>query len=181
MTIDSDIVRAYELPERVRTYDADMDIMHPLRWKMFEIGLEILPYDETQALDVLDLGVGTGVLVGFGLGVGIGVAVGLGVNVGNINGVEVGVAVCTAVGAGPMVGIGDLVGAIAVVTGSSVAAIVGGGVVEVIGSVAGSKVPGILRIIVGICAAVEGMVGSRVFERAFAAFFDGIFVDSMVD
>jgi ubiquinone/menaquinone biosynthesis C-methylase UbiE len=59
--MDPDSVQAYDIPERVRTYDADMDIMHPLRWKMVEIALEILPYDETQRLDVLDLGVGTGI------------------------------------------------------------------------------------------------------------------------
>ena len=57
----SDSVEAYDLPERVRTYDADMDIMHPLRWKMIEIALEILPFQPTQPLMALDLGVGTGV------------------------------------------------------------------------------------------------------------------------
>ncbi|MDA2925156.1 hypothetical protein MYX65_11005 [Acidobacteria bacterium AH-259-L09] len=58
--MNSDSVKAYDLPERVRTYDADMDIMHPLRWKMIEVALEILPFHQTQSLRALDLGVGTG-------------------------------------------------------------------------------------------------------------------------
>ncbi len=57
----SDSVDAYELPERVRRYDADMDIMHPLRWEMIEVALELLPFHKTQSLKALDLGVGTGV------------------------------------------------------------------------------------------------------------------------
>ena len=58
MTADS--IEAYDLPERVRRYDADMDIMHPLRHKMIEVSLDILPFSDEQALKVLDLGVGTG-------------------------------------------------------------------------------------------------------------------------
>ena len=57
----SSSVESYDLTERVRTYDADMEIMHPLRWKMIEIALEILPFHQTQSLRALDLGVGTGV------------------------------------------------------------------------------------------------------------------------
>jgi tRNA (cmo5U34)-methyltransferase len=57
----SDSVEAYDLPDRVRTYDADMDIMHPLRSKMIEVALEVIPFQQTQALKALDLGVGTGV------------------------------------------------------------------------------------------------------------------------
>lgn len=57
----SSSVESYDLPERVRTYDADMEIMHPLRWKMIEIALEILPFHKTRSLRALDLGVGTGV------------------------------------------------------------------------------------------------------------------------
>jgi len=38
-----------------------MDIMHPLRWKMIEIALEVLPFHHAQPLAALDLGVGTGV------------------------------------------------------------------------------------------------------------------------
>jgi ubiquinone/menaquinone biosynthesis C-methylase UbiE len=37
-----------------------MDIMHPLRHKMIEIALYVLPFPREQALKVLDLGVGTG-------------------------------------------------------------------------------------------------------------------------
>jgi ubiquinone/menaquinone biosynthesis C-methylase UbiE len=58
--MSSDSIDAYDLPERVRRYDADMDIMHPLRHKMIEIALDILPFPDEQALKVLDLGVGTG-------------------------------------------------------------------------------------------------------------------------
>lgn len=57
----SSSVESYDLPERVRTYDADMEIMHPLRWKMIEIALEILPFHKTRSLRALDLGAGTGV------------------------------------------------------------------------------------------------------------------------
>jgi len=57
----SDSVEAYDLPERVHTYDADMDIMHPLRRKMIEIALEVLPFHQARSLRALDLGVGTGV------------------------------------------------------------------------------------------------------------------------
>jgi tRNA (cmo5U34)-methyltransferase len=57
----SDSVEAYDLPDRVRTYDLDMDIMHPLRWKMIDIALEVVPFQQKQSLKALDLGVGTGV------------------------------------------------------------------------------------------------------------------------
>ena len=55
-----DSVEAYDPPERVRRYDADMDIMHPLRLEMIDVALELLPFHRTQALRALDLGVGTG-------------------------------------------------------------------------------------------------------------------------
>lgn len=48
--MNSDSVRAYDLPDRVRTYDADMEIMHPLRRKMVAIALEVIPFPETQNL-----------------------------------------------------------------------------------------------------------------------------------
>ncbi len=57
----SDSIEAYSLPDRVRTYDADMDVMHPLRRKMIDVALEVLPFDPTRPLAALDLGVGTGV------------------------------------------------------------------------------------------------------------------------
>jgi len=59
--LDIDSVKAYDLPDRVRMYDSDMDIMHPLRWKMIEIALEIIPFHQTQSLMALDLGIGTGI------------------------------------------------------------------------------------------------------------------------
>jgi tRNA (cmo5U34)-methyltransferase len=53
-------IAAYELPARVASYDADMDVMHPNRHKMVEITLEILPFDRESAITALDLGTGTG-------------------------------------------------------------------------------------------------------------------------
>ena len=61
MTTSSDSADAYDIPTRVRTYDSDMDIMHPLRAKMIDIALTVLPFDRTHPLTALDLGVGTGV------------------------------------------------------------------------------------------------------------------------
>lgn len=58
--MSSESIEAYDPPERVKRYDADMDIMHPLRHKMIEIALDFLPLPHAQALKVLDLGVGTG-------------------------------------------------------------------------------------------------------------------------
>ncbi len=55
-----DSLKAYDVPERVKTYDIDMDVMHPLRHKMIEIILDILPFDQDAALNVMDLGAGTG-------------------------------------------------------------------------------------------------------------------------
>lgn len=52
---------AYDLPSRVRMYDSDMDIMHPLRQKMIDIALTVLPFSESESLTALDLGIGTGV------------------------------------------------------------------------------------------------------------------------
>ena len=53
-------IGAYELPERVASYDADMEIMHPNRSKMIQVALDVLPFPEQQPLSALDLGVGTG-------------------------------------------------------------------------------------------------------------------------
>ena len=58
--MNQDSIMAYELPDRVRRYDNDMDIMHPLRRKMIEMALEILPFGRQSKLRALDLGVGTG-------------------------------------------------------------------------------------------------------------------------
>jgi tRNA (cmo5U34)-methyltransferase len=53
-------IEAYDLPERVSSYDADMDLMHPNRAKMLEVVLEVLPFPANTAFTALDLGVGTG-------------------------------------------------------------------------------------------------------------------------
>jgi tRNA (cmo5U34)-methyltransferase len=56
----TDSVRAYDAADRVQAYDADMDLMHPLRHKMIAVALEVLPFDRQAELRALDLGVGTG-------------------------------------------------------------------------------------------------------------------------
>ena len=55
-----DSIDAYDLPTRVASYDSDMDVMHPLRAKMVQVALDILPMDPDSELRALDLGVGTG-------------------------------------------------------------------------------------------------------------------------
>jgi ubiquinone/menaquinone biosynthesis C-methylase UbiE len=53
-------IDAYDLPERVARYDADMAVMHPNRSRMVEIALEVLPFGREEPLQALDIGVGTG-------------------------------------------------------------------------------------------------------------------------
>jgi len=53
-------IAAYELPARVASYDADMDVMHPNRHKMVSVALETLPFDASATFTALDLGTGTG-------------------------------------------------------------------------------------------------------------------------
>ena len=53
-------IKAYDLPARVASYDADMEIMHPNRSKMVDIALEILPFDSGASITALELGTGTG-------------------------------------------------------------------------------------------------------------------------
>ena len=53
-------IDAYDLPQRVASYDADMEIMHPNRSKMVQIALEIISFPRETALRALDLGIGTG-------------------------------------------------------------------------------------------------------------------------
>lgn len=53
-------VAAYDIPDRVASYDADMDLMHPNRHKMLEIVLDLIPFDREKSFTALDLGVGTG-------------------------------------------------------------------------------------------------------------------------
>jgi tRNA (cmo5U34)-methyltransferase len=51
---------AYNLAERVKMYDVDMELMHPNRSKMVQIALEVLPFPKTASLRAIDVGVGTG-------------------------------------------------------------------------------------------------------------------------
>ncbi len=53
-------IEAYDLPERVARYDADMAVMHPNRSKMVQVALEVLPFGPETPLKALDLGSGTG-------------------------------------------------------------------------------------------------------------------------
>jgi ubiquinone/menaquinone biosynthesis C-methylase UbiE len=53
-------IAAYDVSQRVKTYDADMELMHPNRSKMVQIALEVLPFARTAALRAIDLGIGTG-------------------------------------------------------------------------------------------------------------------------
>jgi tRNA (cmo5U34)-methyltransferase len=57
-------ISAYDLRERVASYDADMDVMHPNRSKMVRVALEVLPFPRTSPLLALDLGIGTGYFSG---------------------------------------------------------------------------------------------------------------------
>jgi tRNA (cmo5U34)-methyltransferase len=59
-TAKSHSVAAYDIPERVASYDADMDLMHPNRHKMLEVVLDLVPFDREKEFTALDLGVGTG-------------------------------------------------------------------------------------------------------------------------
>jgi len=53
-------IRAYDASQRVESYDADMELMHPNRSKMVQVALEVLPFPKTAALHAIDLGMGTG-------------------------------------------------------------------------------------------------------------------------
>ncbi len=53
-------IDAYDLPERVSRYDADMDIMHPNRHKMIRTALGVIPFEKCDPLVAVDLGAGTG-------------------------------------------------------------------------------------------------------------------------
>ena len=53
-------IAAYDISQRVKTYDADMELMHPNRSKMVQIALEVLPFPTTAGLRAIDLGTGTG-------------------------------------------------------------------------------------------------------------------------
>ena len=53
-------IAAYDILQRVKTYDADMELMHPNRSKMVDVAIEVLPFPRTAALQAVDLGIGTG-------------------------------------------------------------------------------------------------------------------------
>src|SRR5438046_8445519 len=53
-------IAAYDVSQRVKTYDADMELMHPNRSKMIQVAIEVLPFPKTAALRAIDLGIGTG-------------------------------------------------------------------------------------------------------------------------
>lgn len=59
--MSGDGIEAYDVPERIASYDADMDVMHPNRHKMIDVALEVLPLRPEQEFRVLDLGSGTGI------------------------------------------------------------------------------------------------------------------------
>ncbi len=51
---------AYDLPERIASYDRDMDVMHPNRHKMAQVALDLLPFEREREFLALDVGSGTG-------------------------------------------------------------------------------------------------------------------------
>jgi len=53
-------IAAYDISQRVKSYDADMELMHPNRSKMVRVAIEVLPFPKTAALRAIDLGIGTG-------------------------------------------------------------------------------------------------------------------------
>jgi tRNA (cmo5U34)-methyltransferase len=53
-------IDAYDLPQRVAAYDADMALMHPNRAVMVEAALALLPPPDSVSPVAVDLGVGTG-------------------------------------------------------------------------------------------------------------------------
>src|SRR5215467_6557934 len=53
-------IGAYDVSQRVESYDADMELMHPNRSKMVQVAIEVLPFPKTAALRAIDLGIGTG-------------------------------------------------------------------------------------------------------------------------
>jgi len=62
--MNADSIEAYTPRDRVSRYDYDMAIMHPNRDAMVEALVGALPFDSHTSCDVLDLGIGTGILAG---------------------------------------------------------------------------------------------------------------------
>ena len=57
-------VAAYEARERIRRYDADMEVMHPNRGKMADVAIDFLAACQPAPAHILDLGCGTGFVAG---------------------------------------------------------------------------------------------------------------------
>lgn len=57
-------IRAYDLPDRVASYDADMDLMHPNRHKMVKVITSVLSVSDSLPTRAVDIGTGTGFLAG---------------------------------------------------------------------------------------------------------------------
>ncbi|MHC4269565.1 MAG: class I SAM-dependent methyltransferase [Planctomycetota bacterium] len=57
-----DTAYAFNDSDIIATYDLDMDVWHPNRKKMASIACEILPFNRSDNIRILDLGVGTGYL-----------------------------------------------------------------------------------------------------------------------
>ncbi|PHS27921.1 MAG: hypothetical protein COA85_04560 [Robiginitomaculum sp.] len=53
-------IEAYDDRERIKKYDADMEVMHPNRGKMAEVALDFLAAFKEAPSQVLDLGCGSG-------------------------------------------------------------------------------------------------------------------------
>ena len=51
--MDQRSIKAYDLPQRVESYDADMDLMHPDRSKVVQSALDILPFPSESPLFAL--------------------------------------------------------------------------------------------------------------------------------
>jgi tRNA (cmo5U34)-methyltransferase len=49
-------IAAYDVSQRVKTYDTDMELMHPNRSKMVQVALEVLPFPKTAALRAIGTG-----------------------------------------------------------------------------------------------------------------------------
>jgi tRNA (cmo5U34)-methyltransferase len=60
VTVQHHSIDAYDGPQRVARYDAEMEVMHPNRSRMVRISLDMLPFERAAPLVGLDLGVGTG-------------------------------------------------------------------------------------------------------------------------
>ena len=44
-------IAAYDVSQRVQSYDADMELMHPNRSKMVQVAIEVLPFPGQQLFE----------------------------------------------------------------------------------------------------------------------------------